>query len=110
MLMKLMTCLTILYEKNWFRYLDNWELLKSEIKETSKNYGIAKAKQSKTQLLINEEIMKISKDGELLYRLELIDKEIKNYGNKGNVIRSQNETLNKLFQEGREISRKLGIK
>ena len=30
--------------------LDNWELLKSEIKETSKNYVLAKAKQRKTQL------------------------------------------------------------
>ena len=43
--------------------LDNWELLKSEIKETSKTYGIAKAKQRKTQLSINEEIRKRSKYG-----------------------------------------------
>ena len=47
---------------------------------------------------------------ETLDKIDMIDKEIRNLRNKGNIIKSQNETLNKLYQEGREVSRKMEVK
>ena len=59
-----------------------------------------KAKQRKTQSFNTDDIRE-NNDEEPLHRIDLIDKEIGNYGSKANVIRSQNETLNTIFQEGR---------
>ena len=40
----------------------------------------------------------------------MIDKDIKDLNTKGNIFRSKSDTLNNLFQEGKEISRKLEIR
>ena len=90
--------------------LENWEIFKNEVKNVSKSYSNAKAKQRKTQILINKEIKTYYTDGETLDRIEKIDNEINIFRSKGNLIRSRNDDLNKIFEEGKEISRKMEIK
>ena len=90
--------------------LENWEIFKNEVKNVSKSYSNAKAKQRKTQILINKEIKTYYTDGETLDRIEKIDNEINTFRSKGNMIRSRNDDLNKIFEEGKEISRKMEIK
>ena len=59
--------------------LDNWELFKNEIKDMSKKFASAMANQRKAQIQINKEIRENCNSQQILDRLDIIDKEIKDF-------------------------------
>ena len=52
--------------------LDNWEIFKNEIKDTSKKIASARANQRKAQILINKEIRENCYNQQILDRLDII--------------------------------------
>ena len=96
--------------KSYMNILDNWEIFKTKVKNISKSFSTLRSNERKTILKLCDEIKGYDPDPITLKNIEEKEQEIKNFKSKGNLIRSKNEALNKIYKEGKEISRKEEIK
>ena len=96
--------------KSSHHILDNWEIFKNEVKNSSKSFAKFKATERKNIQIICNDLRNRDPDIETLENIEREEELIKDFINRGNLIRSKNEALNKLYKEGKEISRKEEIK
>ena len=92
--------------------LNNWETCKQEIKEASISYSNLKSKQRKANLKIGKEMLNNGyiNNEEISSRIQNKREEIKNFQTKGNIVRTKNEALNRIYEEGKEVNRKTEIK
>ena len=86
--------------------LDNWEMFKIKVKSISKSFSTMRSNERKTILKLCNEIKGYDPDHIILKNIEEKEQEIKIFISNGNLIRSKNDALNKVYKEGKEISRK----
>ena len=96
--------------KSFMNILDNWEMFKIKVKSISKSFFTMRSNERKTTLKLCNEIKGYDPDPIILKNIEEKEQEIKKFISKGNLIRSKNDALNKIYKEGKEISRKEEIK
>ena len=92
--------------KSFMNILDNWEMCKIKVKSISKSFSTMRSNERKTILKLCNEIKGYDPDPIILKNIEEKEQEIKNFISKGNLIRSKNGALNKIYKEGKEICRK----
>ena len=96
--------------KKFTHILDNWELFKTEIQKTSKSFSRFKARERDHIQKVCSELKERGCSFLVLENILEEEKKIKNFKNKGNLVRAKNDGLNKLYNEGKEINRKEEIK
>ena len=90
--------------------LENWEQFKNEVQKISKSYSSMKARQRNITQKICKEMKQRDFNNETMQNINKKEKEIRNFINKGNLVRTKNEALNKIYDEGMEINRKEEIR
>ena len=85
-------------------------MFKIKVKNISKSFSTMRSNERKTILKLCNEIKGYDPEPIILKNIEEKEQEIKNFKSKGNLIRSKNEALNKIYKKGKEISRKEEIK
>ena len=96
--------------KPYMYILVNWEIFKLEVKKVTNSFCVFRAKHRTNIISICNKMKERDFDMEILQNITNIEQEIKNFISKGNMIRSKSEVLNKIYEEGKEISRKEEIK
>ena len=96
--------------KNSTNCIQNWELLKQEIKSTSKSYANFKSKERKLQQDIINQMKDKNLDPDIRENLTKTEEDLKSFINSGNRVRAKNDIINRIYDEGREINRKQEIK
>ena len=84
----------------------NWESFKNQVKIISKKFGNFLSALRKNEVIACQNLKNQNPTEEILKDIEEKEKEIKNFQNLGNLIRSKNKILDKLYSEGKSINRK----
>ena len=90
--------------------LENWEQFKNDVQKISKSYSSMKARQRNITKKICREMKQRYFNNETMQNINKKEKEIRNFLNKGNLVRAKNEALNRIYEEGMEINRKEEIR
>ena len=85
---------------------ENWENFKKKVQKISQNIGSTLAARRKKELEICTTLKNQNLPNEILESIKEKEKEIKNIQTLGNLIRVKNNTLNKIYSEGKQIDRK----
>ena len=96
--------------KKFSHILENWELFKTEIQKTSKPFSRFKAHERDHIQKICSELKERGCYFSVLENIPEEEKKIKNFKNKGKLVRAKKEGVNTLYEEGKEINRKEEIK
>ena len=84
----------------------NWESFKNQVKIISKKFGNFLSALRKNEVIACQNLKNQNPTEEILKDIEEKEKEIKNFQNLGNLIRSKNKILDKIYSEGKSINRK----
>ena len=84
----------------------NWESFKNQVKIISKKFGNFLSALRKNEVIACQNLKNQNPTEEILKDIEEKEKEIKNFLNLGNLIRSKNKILDKIYSEGKSINRK----
>ena len=84
----------------------NWESFKNQVKIISKKFGNFLSALRKNEVIACQNLKNQNPTEEILRDIEEKEKEIKNFQNLGNLIRSKNKILDKIYSEGKSINRK----
>ena len=84
--------------------------MKKVVQKISKSYSSMKARQRNITKKICKEMKQRDFNNETMQNINKKEKEIRNFINKGNLVRTKNEALNKIYEEGMEINRKEEIR
>ena len=87
----------------------NWESFKDQVKTISKKFGNFLSALRKNEIIACQNLKNQNPTEEILKDIEEKEKEIKNFQNLGNLIRSKNQILDKIYSEGKSINRKEGF-
>ena len=103
-------CISCIKEDFYENSIDKCEAIKVKIKRKSINYAINKANQRNKQEEICNDIIKQNISQELNQKAKTALNDIKNFKNEGIKVRSKNQALNKVYEQGKELNRKEEIK
>ena len=84
----------------------NWESFKDQVKIISKKFGNFLSALRKNEVIACQTLKNQNPTEEILKDIEEKEKEIKLFQNLGNLIRSKNQVLDKIYSEGKTINRK----
>ena len=84
----------------------NWESFKNQVKIISKKFGNFLSALRKNEVIACQNLKNQNPTEEILKDIEEKEKEIKNFQNLGNLIRSKSKILDKIYSEGKSINRK----
>ena len=84
----------------------NWESFKGQVKTISKKFGNFLSALRKNEIIACQNLKNQNPTEEILKDIEEKEKEIKIFQNLGNLIRSKNQILDKIYSEGKSINRK----
>ena len=90
--------------------LDAWEDFKIQVAKISKSYGKMQASRRRTTIEIGKQRKKNNFEREILEKINQKEEEIQNFNLRGNIIRAKNQTLENIYSDGKELSRKEEIK
>ena len=90
--------------------LDAWEDFKIQVAKISKSYGKMQASRRRTTIEIGKQMKENNFEGEILEKINQKEEEIQNFNLRGNIIRAKNQTLENIYSDGKELSRKEEIK
>ena len=100
----------IINDNDRYEPLEGWEELKVEIKRKSITYAIEKSKQRKIQEEICNDILTQNVEKSIKDKARERLDEIKHFRNEGIKVRTKNDSLNKIYDHGKELNRKEEIK
>ena len=75
----------------------------------SKSYGKMQASR-RTTIEIGKQMKENNFEGEILEKINQKEEEIQNFNLRGNIIRAKNQTLENIYSDGKELSRKEEVK
>ena len=84
----------------------NWKSFKNQVKTISKKFGNFLSALRKNEIIACQNLKNQNPSEDFLKDIEEKEKEIKNFQNLGNLIRSKNQILDKIYSEGKSINRK----
>ena len=92
--------------KNNINILNKWDNIISKIKKQSISYSVFKSKERKIKTDIFSDLLTQNLDNNIKENVENELGKLNNFKNQGNKVRAKNETLNKIYVEGKQINRK----